>query len=185
MLSQVWLLLRNSVRWSWTSNPETLSDLDKSGFRGTEAWLEGNGEWKRAGKWDGAREIPQNSPRELFFLFVFKFKMGGTRADKTCYWAPESVGLGWKTLQKFPWVCQINISLVQSLFSICFSHSLFEIWPKDFQNKCVPCIQFDSFRSVDKIWLRAQLCTNINISDIQFPVALISYFLQCYKSFSF
>ena len=38
MLSQVLLLLRNLVRGSGTSDPETLSDLDKTDFSGVKAW---------------------------------------------------------------------------------------------------------------------------------------------------
>ena len=37
-MSQVLLLLRNLVRGSGTSDPETLSDLDKTGFSGVKAW---------------------------------------------------------------------------------------------------------------------------------------------------
>lgn len=35
-MSQVLLLLRNLVRWSGTSDPEMLSDLDKNGFSGVK-----------------------------------------------------------------------------------------------------------------------------------------------------
>lgn len=73
MLSQVLLLLRNLVRWSGARDPETLSDLDKSGFSGVKArrpdWSGMKSEREQGNRTEPG--IPQNSSRELFFLFVF------------------------------------------------------------------------------------------------------------------
>lgn len=61
--------------------------------KGNEAWLEWIEESKRAGKWDGTEG----------FLKGAVLRWEEPELTKLLQ-SEESVGFGWKTLQKFPWV---------------------------------------------------------------------------------
>lgn len=72
-MSQVLLLLRNLVRWSGTSDPETLSDLDKNGFSGVKTlkpgWSGMKGEREQGNRTEPERFLKMAQGSCSFRLF--------------------------------------------------------------------------------------------------------------------